>query len=157
MSPVSRSTVQDFFQAYASRDPARIAPFLDEQVHWVISGPVDVLRFCGERRGKAAVLQLFDRLSPEEFEVTGFNPEAMLIDGDRAATLGTLSGIKREHGRRISYRLARFIRFDGGKVIEIHSILDSFDAAEQVLGHPIDTAHVGSTLDPVGTGNLVAI
>lgn len=157
MSPVSRSTVQDFFQAYASRDPARIAPFLDEHVHWVISGPVDVLRFCGERRGKAAVLALFDRPEPREFEVSGFTPEAMLVDGDRAAMLGVLSGFKRDHGRGIRYRLAQFIRFADGKVVEFHTILDSFDAAEQVLGHAIDTAHVGTTSDPVGAGDLVTI
>ena len=57
---VPRPVVHAFYQALASRDPARIAPFIDDDVRWTIVGPVDVLRFCGERRGKAAVLSVLD-------------------------------------------------------------------------------------------------
>jgi ketosteroid isomerase-like protein len=61
----------------------------------------------------------------------------VLIDGDRAATLNRLSGRRPSDGRSISYRVAQFVRFRAGKVIEYCSVIDSFDAAEQVLGRPI--------------------
>ena len=135
---VARPVVHAFYQALASRDPARIAPFIDDDVRWMIAGPIDVLRFCGERRGKTAVLNLFQRVVPAVLEVTAFAPEILLVDGDRAASFSRITGTLRKSGHTISYRCAHFVRFRCDKVVECRSIIDSFDAAEQVLGHPID-------------------
>jgi ketosteroid isomerase-like protein len=150
--PVPRAVVEAFYKAYGARDAATIAEFLDDDVAWTISGPVDVLRFCGTRRGKAAVLDVFERLVPEVFSVFSFVSDAILIDGDRVATLNRLSA-KSSDGRVISYRLAHFMRFRNGKVIENLSLIDSFDAVEQVLGHPL-AVHAGHSAD---MGNLVAV
>jgi len=130
--------VDAFYKAYAARDANKIGEFLDDDVEWTISGPVDVLPFCGTRHGKAAVLDLIDRLVPEVFRVFSFVPDAMLVDGDQVATLNRLSARRSGDGRVISYRLAHFMRFRDGKVVENVSLIDSFDAVEQVLGHSID-------------------
>ncbi len=45
------------------------------------------------------------------------------------------------------------MRFRDGKLIENLSLLDSFDAVEQVLGHPL-TLHEGR---PTEQGDLVAL
>ena len=45
------------------------------------------------------------------------------------------------------------MRFRDGKVVENVSLIDSFDAAEQVLGHPLAAAKAGNADD----GDLVAI
>ncbi len=50
---VPRALVEAFYRTYATRDAGRIAEFLDDDVMWTISGPVDVLPFCGTHRGKA--------------------------------------------------------------------------------------------------------
>ncbi len=136
--PVPRSVVDAFYKAYAARDAAKVGEFLDDDVEWTISGPVDVLPFCGTRHGKAAVLDLIERLVPEVFRVFSFVPDAMLVDGDQVATLNRLSARRKGDGRVISYRLAHFMRFRDGKVVENVSLIDSFDAVEQVLGHTID-------------------
>jgi ketosteroid isomerase-like protein len=60
-APVSRSLVEAFYAALSSSDPAKMAPFIHDDAHWVIAGPVDLLQFCGERHGKAAILRRFDR------------------------------------------------------------------------------------------------
>jgi len=135
--PVSRAMVEAFYQAYAARDADKIAHFLDDAVEWTISGPVDVLPFCGTRHGKAAVLDMVARQIPEVFRVFSFVPDAMLVDGDQVATLSRLQA-KSGDGRVISYRLAHFVRFRAGKIIRNLSLIDSFDAVEQVLGHPLD-------------------
>ncbi len=150
---VPRAVVEAFYQAYAARDAEKIAPFLDDNVKWTISGPVDVLPFCGTRHGKAAVIDLIERLVPGVFRVETFVPDAMLVDGDQVATLNRLSARRRDDGRMISYRLAHFMRFRDGKVIENLSLIDSFDAVEQVLGHPL-AVRDGA---PAHTGNLVAL
>jgi ketosteroid isomerase-like protein len=153
VQPVSRAVVDAFFAAYIARDIDRIAPFLDDDVKWTISGPVDVLPFCGTCHGKAAVLDLIGRLVPESFQVFCFVPSTMLVDGDQVATLNRLWGRRTEDGRVISYRLAHFLRFRDNKVVENLSLIDSFDAAEQVLGRPL-----GAQVERIGTGaNVVAL
>src|SRR5262245_43631753 len=136
--PVSRTAFTAFFQAYASRDPARIAPFLADDVEWMIVGPVDLLQFCGHRRGKAAVIDLFQRVIPNVLQINSVESDFALVDGDRAASCNRIIAVQRATGRVISYRTAQFVRFRDDKVIEYRSIIDSFDVAEQVLGHPID-------------------
>jgi ketosteroid isomerase-like protein len=96
-----------------------------------------VLRFCGVRRGKAAVLDMMQRQVAEVFDIYSFVTDTMLIEGDRVATFNRLSARMGDDGRVISYRLAHFMRFRDGKVVENISLIDSFDAAEQVLGHPL--------------------
>jgi len=134
---VPRAVVEAFYHAYAERDIDRVVPFIDDDIEWTISGPVDVLPFCGKRRGKAAVLDLMRRVVPEVFTIYNFVIDTMVIDGDRVATFNRLSARLGGDGRVISYRLAHFMRFRDGKVVENLSLIDSFDAAEQVLGHPL--------------------
>lgn len=134
---VSHATVDAFYAAYAVRNAAAVRDFLADDVEWTISGPVDVLRFCGSRRGKAAVMDIIERLVPEVFRVFNFVREATVIEGDRVATLNRLSARRTDDGRVISYRLAHFVRFRDDKVIEHISLIDSYDAVEQVLGHPL--------------------
>src|SRR5919197_324000 len=142
-APVCRNVVRAFYEAFASREPARIAPFIHDDAEWTIVGPVDLLRFCGQRRGKAAVIDLFQRVVPEVLHITGFNMEILLVDGDRAASLSRITGIQRETRRIISYRCTHFLRFRHDQVIEFRSVIDSFDAAEQMLGHRIDLSPDG--------------
>jgi ketosteroid isomerase-like protein len=155
-TPISRQLVQEFFQARLSRDPARIAAYLHDDVEWSIAGPIDLLHFCGEQHGKPAVIDAIVRRVPSLLEVTGMNFEEILIDGERAATFMRLSAIHAATGRAVSYRCAQFLRFRDGKLVEFRALLDSFDAAEQVLGHPINTA-LDAPMEIASRGNSVAI
>ncbi len=134
---VPRAVVEAFYEAYAVRDLERTAQFLADDVQWTISGPVDLLVFCGPRRGKAAVLDMMRNQVAEVFDVNSFVTDTMLIEGDRVATFNRLSARMGEEGRVVSYRLAHFARFRDGKLVEMISLIDSFDAAEQVLGYPL--------------------
>src|SRR5262245_45408617 len=137
-APVRRSVVEAFYRAFASRDPDAIAPFIADDAKWLIIGPVDVLTFCGERRGQEAILDLFRHVIPAVLRFTGFVPEILLVDGDRAATLSRVTAVQHATGRTISYRCSQFLRFRADQVIDFRSVIDSFDAAEQMLGHHID-------------------
>lgn len=148
--PVPRATVEAFCRAYAARDLKRAAAFFADDIEWTISGPVDVLSFCGTRHGKAAVLDMMERLVPQVFDIIKFERSTMLIDGDRVATLNRLTAKHKGDGRVISYRVAHFLRFRNGKVVENLSLIDSFDAVEQVLGHSLTT-------QKLTTGDLVAV
>lgn len=134
---VPRSVVEAFYQVYATRDAAKIAAYLDDDVEWVISGPVDLLPFCGTHRGKAAVLDLIGRRVPAVLRTYSYVPDAILVDGDRAATLSRQSSRGTADGRSISYRVANFMRFRDGKLIENLSLVDTFDAVQQLIGRPL--------------------
>ena len=133
----TRAQVDAFFAAYASHDAAAMARLLHDDVEWTINGPVDLLAYCGRRRGKAAVVDLVSRVFPSIFGPPTIACESVLLDGERAAALTRTSSRSRADGRIISYRAANFMRFRDGLLIERVAIIDSFDAAEQMLGHPI--------------------
>jgi ketosteroid isomerase-like protein len=84
---VPRAVVDAFYKAYATRDVEKVAAYLHPGVEWTVSGPMDVLPFCGVFRGKAAVLDLIGRRVPSVLKVFSFVPESMLIDGDQVAML----------------------------------------------------------------------
>ncbi len=132
--PVARSVVEGFYEALANCDMAALAPYLDDEVTWTISGPIDILQFCGRRSGKGVVLKLLDRDIPLLLEKRRLVPHAILVDGERAAVFGKLMALRHDVGYPISYRIAQFVRFRNEKVIDYVSIIDSFDAVEQVLG-----------------------
>lgn len=149
---VPRALVDEFYKVYAARDAEKVAALIHDDVVWTISGPVDVLSYCGTHCGKAAVMEVIAGQVLKMFNVIAFVPEAILVDGDRVAMLNRRTARRIADGRMVSYRVANFMRFLDGKVIENLSLLDSFDAAEQVLGRPL-AVHPG----PAFTGNVVAL
>ena len=135
--PVPRAIVEGFYEALANNDMQALAGYLADDVVWTISGPIDVLPFCGQRSGKAVVLELLHRDIPALLEKRRLIPNAILVDGDSAAVFGRLTASRGDIGRKISYRIAQFVRFRDEKAVEYMSIIDSFDAVEQVLGHQL--------------------
>ena len=137
---LTRAHVENFPpQARLTRDPRQIEPFLDDNVDWLVTGPVELLHFCGQRRGKAEVL---DCITPTGSRRCS-NVLKVGVDGpadrprSRARRLAGWSPFSPATGRTISYHQAQFMRFRDGKIIEYRAIIDSFDAAEQMMGHPI--------------------
>lgn len=134
----TRELVDGFFDAYGRYDAPALSKLLHEDVELTISGPVDLLAYCGRRSGKAAVVDLVGRVFPSLFRPPTIERESVLLDGDRAATLNRISSPFRQGNRVISYRVAHFLRFRDNLLIESIAIIDSFDAAEQIVGHPLD-------------------
>jgi ketosteroid isomerase-like protein len=149
-----RALAEDFRKVYAARDVDKIAPYLHDNVEWTISGPVEYLPFCGTYCGKAAVIDLIRRRMPEVLRTFSFEPEFVAVDGDRLAMLHRQSSRRAADGRVINYRVANFMTFRDGKLIKNLSLLDTFDAVEQVLGQRIqfDTGDAD-----VRNGDIVAV
>jgi ketosteroid isomerase-like protein len=135
---LSRASVQAFYEALASRDPVRVAQHLPDDVAWPMSGPVDLLVFCGYRRGQAAVADCIGRLVPSMLSVKRFEQEEIVIDGDTAAVITNVTSVQKDTGRVLSYQTAVFLVFRDGKVASVKGVADTFDLAEQVVGHRID-------------------
>ncbi|MBI4275400.1 MAG: nuclear transport factor 2 family protein [Rhizobiales bacterium] len=154
MQTLSRRFIEGFYAAYISREPARIGPLLDENVEWSISGPVELLGFFGPRRGKAAILELVTSIVPRFMDLRGFEIEELLIHNDRVAAFNRLHAVQCKTGRLIAYRCAHFMHFRNSRLVSLHAVCDSFDAAEQMVGHAIN---VGETGEHRPAGDLIAI
>jgi len=154
---ITREFVLEFLRARKMSDPAQLAPYLDDDVDWRISGPVDVLPQCGQRSGKAEVIDAICRVSPELFGTREFEIDHLLIHGDYAATLGRFHATHAATGRQISFRSAHFMRFRNDKLVWYRGLIDSFSATEQVMGHELDIAHAPDLVSIAPDADLVEI
>ena len=143
-SPASdmRDCVAAFYAAYRSRDLELLNAILDDRVEWFLAGPVDQFDFYGARHGKEAVIEMITRVMPCYFHVTEFEFDQTLTDGERVATRGRVRARQRDTGRSIRYDFAHFLRFECGKLVSLRGLANTFDVAEQVVGHPIDVNRV---------------
>jgi ketosteroid isomerase-like protein len=154
---VTREFVLEFLSMRQVCDPVLLANFLDDDVDWLISGPVDVLPHCGQRRGKAEVIDTVCRVSPNIFGTRDFEIDHLLVHGDYAATLSRFHATHAQTGRQISYRCAHFMRFRNDKLVWYRGLIDSFDATEQMMGHELDLAHTPELVSITPDAHLVEI
>ncbi len=150
---VSRSLVDRFCKAYAVRDADKIAEFFDDNIEWTISGPVEYLHFCGVHRGKDN-----GRSDPPPYPRG--DPHVQLRSGihsDRRRSVGDVAppvvASRAADGRVINFRVANFICFRDSKIVSNLSLLDTFDAVEQVVGHRIEFSGIKNAQ----AGDFVAV
>ena len=148
---VTAELVREFFAARVSGDLERIAPLIDDDIEWSISGPIDILPYAGQRSGKRAVLDTIAQ-GPKIFKITDVQIHDIVVDGDKAIVSTRLSGVHRPDGRRISYNGAQLLTYRDGKIVRFKAIIDSFDAAEQMLGREIDISGAASGAESPLTG-----
>jgi len=132
-----RGFVRAFCDAFLTRDVERIAVCLDDDVDWIVFGPMDLFSFFGQRSGKQAVLKMYADIEAS-LEIKSCERDSTLIDGDQAASMIRLTAVHKQTGRTLTMRLAHFAQFRGGKVVRMRALFDSFDFAEQALGREID-------------------
>ena len=150
---VSRDVVDAFYRAYISRDAQQIGALIDDDVEWLVAGPIEVMQVCGYWRGKAAVMERFSGLLPNVIRFKGLEIESLLVDGDTSAMFGRISCTHIPSGRAICHRVAHIVRYRNDKVVSHRVINDSLDAAEQYVGH-----HIALTGEDVALcGDLVAV
>lgn len=129
----TRTLVRDLYAAYAGGDNARVAAMIDDDIDWIIYGPVQVFPFAGARRGKAAVLETLAGIAAD-YALERYHPEVIVVEGERAAVLSNVAFVQRSTGRTLSFRNANFLRFRAGRLVEFREFADTFDVVEQALG-----------------------
>ena len=130
---VTRALVHELYDAYARGDSERVAQLIDDDIDWIIHGPVQVFPFLGPRRSKAEVLKTLADIA-DGYAIERYEPEIVIVDEDRAAVLSNVALRQRATNRMLSVRLANFLRFRAGKLVEFREFSDTFDVVEQALG-----------------------
>ncbi len=144
----------EFYDAYVARDEPRLAATLHDEVRLQITGPSEQFDFYGPRRGKQEALELMVRIMPCYFLIAGFDFEHVLVQGGRVATYGVVRARQRDTGRAIRFRFAHFLHFADGKLTDYRVVADTFDTAQQLVGHPIDVTQEMATAPLVPDGDL---
>lgn len=137
MSAITRAAVNDLYAAYSARNFQRIAEMIDEDIDWIIYGPVQIFPFAGQRRGRTAVLEALGNIA-KDFLLERYEPRIVIVEGDRAAVMSEVAFQQRSTGRTLSMQLANFLRFRNGRLIEFREFANTFDLVEQALGRWID-------------------
>jgi ketosteroid isomerase-like protein len=136
MAQGTRAAVQELYDAYERRDFERVAALIHEDVDWVIYAPVSVFPFAGPRRGRHAVMTALAGIA-EAYALLNYRREIVLVDGERAAVVTDASYRQHSTGRTLRFRVASFLRFADGQLIEFREFTDSFDLVEQTLGREL--------------------
>jgi ketosteroid isomerase-like protein len=134
----TRAVVTDLYAAYARGDSARLAELIDDDIDWIIHAPMQVFAFAGHRRGKAAVLEALGGIA-RDYLLESYLPQAMIVDGDRAAVMSDVTFRQRTTGRTLRFHIADFLRFRNGRVVEFREFTNTFDVVEQALGRLLST------------------
>ncbi len=129
----TRANVRQMYDAYAKGDAERFAAFLDDNLDWVIHAPIEVFSFAGQRKGKVAVLEALAGIA-DDYELKKYDVQYMIVDGERAAVLSEVRFVQRSSGRMLAFRIADFVRFRNGKLVEFREFTDTFDVTQQALG-----------------------
>ncbi len=155
--PEMRDCIAAFYAAYRSRDVELLNAILHDRIDWFLAGPADHFDFYGARQGKAAVIEIITRIMPCYFHITDFELDHSLIEGQRASVRGRVRARQRDTGRSIRYSFAHFLRFEGGKLVSMRGVGDTFDVAEQVVGHPIDVSRAMECVPLVPEDDVSAV
>lgn len=133
----TRVALDDIIRAFQLGDHERLVARYHDDIDWIIHAPISIFPYAGVRRGKNEVLTSLAMIY-QAYSIVKYEVLVKLVDGDRAATIAETQLVQRETGRTIRSRTANFMRFRDGKMVEYRGFSDSFDTAEQVLGHEIE-------------------
>jgi ketosteroid isomerase-like protein len=142
-----RGFVRAFCDALLTHDPEKIAPWIDDDVDWLVFGPIDLFPFFGQRSGRDAVVTMWREVA-EALTFRQCDKDSLLVEGDKASALIRVTAVHKKTGRTLSLRFAQFVQFRDGKVTRLRAVFDSFDAVEQALGREIDLS--AAALQPEG-------
>ncbi|HZQ13841.1 MAG TPA: nuclear transport factor 2 family protein [Pseudolabrys sp.] len=132
----TRALVRELYDAYERRDFVGVAALIHDDIDWMIYGPVAVFPFAGARKGRDAVLQAMAAIA-ESYALESYRREIVIVEGERAAVMSDVAFTQRKTGRIMRFRLANFLRFKDGRVIEFREFANTFDVVEQALGHEL--------------------
>ena len=128
----TRAAVTNLYAAYARGDGERMAALIDDDVDFVIHGPLQVFPFAGHHRGKGAVLEALGRIA-KDYLLESYVPQVTVVDGDHAAVMSDVAFTQRSSGRTLRFHIADFLRFRDGRLVEFREFMNTFDVVQQVL------------------------
>jgi ketosteroid isomerase-like protein len=73
-----------------------------------------------------------------DYILENYQVEITIVEDDRAAVISDVSFTQRATNRLLRFRVANFLRFQDGRLIEFREFSNSFDVVEQALGRELN-------------------
>ncbi len=131
----TRAVVTELYAAYGRRDFGRVAELIDDDVDWIIYGPMQVFPLAGHRHGKARRVGSARRTLPRTMLLESYVPQGH--DRGRRSGGGDVGrGLQAALDRPdLRFHIANFLRIRDGRLVEFREFANTFDLVEQALGH----------------------
>lgn len=104
------------YDAFGRGDINALLSLLDESIEWITPGPSD-LPTAGTRRGRQAVGEFFKTLN-ETFEITNFQAQEFVAQGDRVIVLGTDTARLKATGKTSDFQWVHAFAVRNGKIVQ---------------------------------------
>jgi ketosteroid isomerase-like protein len=137
MSTLLKKRIYDIYEAFSAAKLDLLVDVFDEHVDFFTNAPADVFPYLGRRVGRPAVLKALSAVHAE-FESLTFLPIWIVVEDDTAGTILSIHATQRTTKRALRFFAAHFLRFRDDRIVEYRSIMDSFEAVQQILGHELD-------------------
>jgi ketosteroid isomerase-like protein len=148
MSPtdITRTVLTRLVEAYATGDRSAAYAATHPDIVWECIGPSEFFPTCGQRLGRAAVFENFEKIA-EMFSITEFRAARIVADGEYGALrlLGWFTS--RRNGRRHRIELFCHARVIDDQVVEWREMFDSVAAARDL--HDIDMSMLALSTEPL--------
>jgi uncharacterized protein len=110
------------YDAFGRGDIDALLALLDENVEWITPGPSDVPT-AGERRGRQAVGEFFKTLN-ETFEITKFQTQEFVAQGDRVVVFGTDTAKVKATGKVLDFNWVHYFGVKNDKIVNFREYGD---------------------------------
>jgi uncharacterized protein len=137
MSAANKSVVIGMWQAFSSRDPSKIEPFLASGAVWIAPPGNATARFLGQEagmKGRDEIIQFvtedFSRLFSQDVKI---DFKGMYADSDTVITELTLSATL-VNGRHYKNDYCFIHVLKDGRVVEIREFMDTYNGHRMIFG-----------------------
>lgn len=121
--------VKEAYGAFQRADIPGLLGTLADDVEWWTPGAPEQIPYAGRRRGRGEVGEFFARLSESE-EITHFEPQEFIAQGERVVVLGNYRGRTRRAGRDYDLDWLHVFTVRGGRVASFREYVDTAALAE---------------------------
>ena len=133
-SDVTRTVVKQYLdRIQSSAKLEAIAALFSEDVDWNIPGDVDLVSWIGRRKGRNGIAD-FIRDLREQDEPIRFEIHSIVVEGEKAVTLGEFASRVKKTGKVIESEFAIEFTVQDGLIARYRLFEDSFAVAQAVQG-----------------------
>ena len=133
MSLALRERIYEIYKTFSEGDFNRLGDMFDENVDFISNAPIEIFPYLGRRIGRAEVIKALSAVH-SEFEAIEYLPLRILVEDQTAGLIVSINLTQRKTKRIMRFFSANFLRFRDNRIVEYRAFLDSFEAAQQVLG-----------------------
>jgi ketosteroid isomerase-like protein len=135
----TRAFLTDIYASYAMGDIGPTLDAMSDDIVFEYVGPPEIFPFCGERQGKAEMLEAIGEISAA-FDVVRISVERVLVDDQGYVVILDASFRNKQTGIIMHCELVDVAKTNGDKIIELREYWDVEGVTQQLMGKKLALA-----------------